>query len=844
MGSAEARRRVGEQVLEAERPQNVEHEVRAGPAQAAGGEHVGGERCAHARFADAALKEFPHNESGADSTMTRWSESTIQDIRFALRGWAKSPGFALTAMATLALGIGANTAIFSVVSGVLLRPLPFAHPENLVQVYETQVRDRDPLRPEDPVIWRDLEDWRAHSKLFESMATYTTSSRNLQGAGEPEQVQTVQAERGLFDLLGVAAAAGRTFQTGDPLNVAVISNGLWQSQFGGDPAAIGRTITLDGQPFTLIGAMPESFQFPYRALPTGLWLPWDAHAALRPRPNGRLDAVVGRLKPGVSLEAARQELSAMQSAREGGREARLVPLGDVVSAPVRHSLLVLMGAVGLVLLVACVNVANLLLARTAARGREIAVRAALGAGRARIARQFLTESVLLAFAGGAAGLAIGVWGSRALAAVAASQIPRAVEIGLDWRVFAFLLAVCAATGIGFGLAPAMAAARGGAAAMKDRGVRSAVRGALVVAEVALAFVLLAGAGLLVRTFLNLQRTNAGVRPENVLTAHVVVAGAAESNAIEERVARIPGVRAAGLISLLPLQETGWSGGITIPGRGVLQTELRYVTPGYFRAMGVPLLRGRGFSEADREGAPRVIVVNEALARQAFPNEDAVGRITDRGLIIGVARDVRQNSLREPPRPETYYTVAQNFAQLRRHGSTLVVRGGAAPETLAGAVRSAIGEVLPGRAVFRVASMRTVIDESLASQRLYTWLMGLFAAMGVLLAVAGIYGVVSYLVALGTREFGIRMALGAPSGGVLRLVIGRGAVMVGLGVMIGAAGAAALTRLLGGILYGVTPTDPATYAAMAALLAAAAMAACVGPARRASRVDPVVALRVE
>ncbi|HEV8384722.1 MAG TPA: ABC transporter permease [Candidatus Acidoferrales bacterium] len=777
--------------------------------------------------------------------MMQCAENAIQDLRFALRGWGKAPGFAVAAIATLAIGIGANTAIFSVVSGVLLRPLPFAHPEGLVQLYEMDPRDRFHGDAGGPVTYRDLEEWRTQSRLFEGMVTYRNFSTNLQGFGEPEQVATVQAERGLFGLLGVAPLVGRTFDGADPLNVVVASYAFWRGHFDGDKSAIGRSITMDGQPFTLVGVMPDGFQFPYSSTAVELWVPWDAPAALRNRPNGRLDAVVARLKQGVATEAARQELSAMEGPSQAGREARIRLLKDVVSGAARESLLVLLGAVGMVLLVACVNVANLLLARTASRGREIAIRAALGAGRLRLMRQFLTESLLLALAGGVAGLVIGMWGSRVLVRIASAQIPRAGEIGLDWRVFAFLLAVCMATGIGFGLAPAIAAARGGASALKSGSVRSALRDVLVVVEIALAFVLLAGAGLLMRTFLNLQRTDTGLNAVNVLTVHLVVSGAPESAAIEERVAQIPGVLAAGLISLLPLQNSGWSGGFTIVGRPEThETELRYVTPGYFRAMGIPLRRGREFSPRDGPEVPRVILVNETLARRYFPNEDPVGRSTDRGTIIGVVGDVRQDTLGIPAKPEIYYTVAQNFAQIRRHGSTLVVRGSGRPEALAGAIRAAIREVSPGQALFRVATMRQVIQESLANPRLYTWLLGLFAAMGMLLAAAGIYGVIAYLVALRTREFGIRMALGAGAGRVLRLVMKRGALLVALGLAFGIGAAAALTRVLSGVLYGVAATDPVTFAAMAVVLAVVAMAACLAPARRAARVDPSVALRTE
>lgn len=487
------------------------------------------------------------------------------------------------------------------------------------------------------------------------------------------------------------------------------------------------------------------------------------------------------------------------------------------------------------------NVANLLLARAASRDREIAIRAALGAGRGRLIRQFLTESWLLALAGGAAGSALGIVGRRLLVKAAADQVPRAAEVGFDWRVFVFLLAICAFTGVAFGLAPAASTARGGSAALKVRGVRSAVRDGLVVAEIALAFVLLAGAGLLLRTFLNLQRTDPGFRVENVLTAHLVLSGGREGMAIEERVSQIPGVRAAGFVSMLPLQTSGWTAGFNIPGvSGPHPCELRYVTPGYFRAMGIPLRRGREFNSHDAPDSPRVIIVNDTLAQRYFPNEDPIGRKLDRGEIIGVAGAVKQASLGGPAIPEIFYAVAQNFAQIRQNGSTLVVRG----DVSAAGIRAAIRDVSPRQALFSIATMRQVVERSIGTPRLYTWLMGVFGLLGAILAAAGIYGVIGYIVALRTREFGIRMALGSDPAGVLRLVQRQGVWMVMLGLAIGLAAAAALTRLLKGLLYGVAAMDPVTFSATAILLAAAALAACLAPARRAARVDPAVTLRAE
>jgi predicted permease len=777
----------------------------------------------------------------------QWTENTVQDLRFALRGWRRTPGFAIAAIATLALGIGANTAIFSVVSGVLLRPLPFPHPNRLAQLYETS--PAEPRLPLLYVVYRDLENWRANAASFQGMATYSSYSQNLQDAAETEQVATTRAERSLFGVLGVGAMLGRTFAEGDPPDVVVVSAGFWRRHFGGDRSAIGRKLTLDGQFFTVIGVMPEEFQFPYRSSRTELWTPWSMPQNLNP--NARLDAVVGRLKPGIAVETARNELSVLSGRMAPGRSAVVTPLADVVGGPVRNSLLVLLGAVGLVLLVACANVANLLLARAAARSREVAIRMAVGAGRWRLIRQFLAESLLLALSGGLIGLGIGKWGSSLLVELAGAQIPRAWEIGFDWRVFAFLLAMCLVTGVGFGIAPAIGAARGDVLRSLKPGERgSAARGrlrdGLVVAEVALAFVLLAGAGLLLRTFLNLQSTPTGLQAENVLTLHMVVAGADESRALEERVSQIPGVRAAGFISLLPLQNSNWNGRFTVTGRpGEGGAEFRYVTPGYFRTMGIPLLRGRGLSDRDTSAAPKVLLINEAFARQYFPNEDPVGQVlTGRGTIVGVVGDVRQARLDRPAVAEIYYPVAQNFAQIRSLGSTMLVSGHLPPESLVSAVRRAIREVNPKQAVFRVQTMEGVIADSLATQRLYLWLLGLFAALGTLLAAAGIYGVIAYLVTLRTQEFGIRMALGADAGRVLRLVMGRGGLLVSLGLAIGLGGAAALTRFLKTVLYGVTPTDPLTFGAMALLLAAAALSACLVPARRAARVDPAVALRSE
>jgi putative ABC transport system permease protein len=783
----------------------------------------------------------------------------FHDLRFALRRLGKSPGFALAAMGTLALGIGANTAIFSVVSGVLLRPLPFADPDRLVQLHATF-----PPSGIGAIAFPDLEDWRKQSSSFESFIAYNSRGKNLEGIAGPERILTIGAERGLFRMLGVEARVGRTFRDDDPLQVAVIGAGLWKRRFGGDPSVIGRKIRLDGEDFTVIGVMPEGFQFPYRAANTELWLPEEPPAQSAQRLYRRSDFVAGRLKRGVTLAAARNELSIIAKRLErqypdtnAGRGVRITPLSEMIVGGARTSLLLLLGAAGLVLLVACANVANLLLARAAAQRREVAIRAALGAGRLRLIRQFLTESLLLALGGGLLGLVIALWGVDLILKLAAAQIPRSSEIAVDWRVFVWLLAVSVATGIGFGLAPAIAAARTDVQkGLKESGGhgssgRGRFRDGLVVAEVALAFVLLTGAGLLLRAFLHLQNTPTGLVSENVLTLHLSAAGDARHYyQIEERVRRIPGVRAAGFIQYLPLQNAGWDAYFSVEGRPPEirsrqpMAELRYVTPGYFRAFGIPLRKGRSLTDYDNSEAMRVVLINEALARQYFPNEDPVGKRTNRGTIVGVVGDVRQFGLDRPAAPEIYYPIAQNYSQRSEYGMSLVVSGQVAPEALVSAIRAAIHEVNPNQAVFDIKTMQRVIADSLSNLNLYLWLIGLFAGLALLLAVAGVYGVISYAVTSRTHEFGIRVALGADTGRVLRLVLGHGAWLVGLGLALGVGGALALTRLLRTLLFGVTPTDPATFTAMAALLAVVAMLACLAPAYRATKVDPAIALRHE
>jgi putative ABC transport system permease protein len=789
----------------------------------------------------------------------------LADIRNALRVFKNAPGLAILIIVTLGLGIGANTAIFSVVSGVLLRPLPFANPDRLVQLNETFLPHGFGT-----VSYPTLQDWRAQSTSFESTIAYLSNSKNLQDNSSAERLAAISVDRDVFRVLGIEPIAGRTFRADDPPQVVVVSEGFWKRRYASDPALVGKNITLDGEPFTVIGIMPQSFQFPYRQSMTELWLPINVGPPLTGERGNHFLFVTARLKPGVTIDAARREMDVIAKRLEqqypgnnAGRGVQITPLNEVVTGSIRSSLLLLLGAVGLVLLIACANVANLLLARAAGRTREVAIRIALGAGRARLIRQFLTESMILAIAGGLAGLLVSVWGTSLLVQLAAAQIPRSWEIGLDWRVFCFLAIVCVITGIGFGLAPALAATRQDVQpAMKESSGRGSagrsqglVRDALVVAEIALAFVLLIGAGLMMRAFYNLQHSSTGLSAENVLTLRMTLAesryGSADASArhyheIEERIAQIPGVSSVGFISLLPLQNWGNNGNLVIDGHPQDQSgndplvELRVVNPNYFRTMGIPILRGREFNAQDNKDSPEVALINDAAARAYFQNENPIGKKTNRGTIVGIVADVRQEGLDQPAAAELYQVLTQS----PQISITLAVRSQLPPDTITGAVREAIRQVDSTQAIFNVKSMNRVIADSLQQWNLYSWLLGLFAGLALVLAMAGIYGVISYAVNARTQEFGIRLALGADGSRLLRLVLGHGSILIAIGLIVGAGGAVALTRLLKSLLADVSPLDPATFAVAAVLLAAIALLGCLVPARRAMRVDPMIALRAE
>lgn len=802
----------------------------------------------------------------------RWLEDLVQDLRYVLRSLAKNKGFVATSIVSLALGIGANTAIFSVVSGLVLRPLPFAEPDRLVQLYGTS-----PLTPLGGAV-QNLVTFRNESTSFDAIAACEVSARYLRGDGGPERVMIVRAESGFFSLLGVPPLTGRTFGAGDPANVAVVGEAFWKRRLRGDPSVIGSVLILDEQAFTIIGVMPDSFQFPYRAgsllgnvaseARTELWLPLDPPL----RPRSRIGNVTGRLRANVSLSAAQSELAVIAKRLEAqypdtntGRGIRLEPLTEsVVSKTVRRPLFLLFGAVGIVLALACANVMNLSLVRMSLRSREVAVRAALGAGRLRLARQFLTESLLLSLAGGAAGLALAWWGTSRLMLVAGARIPRAHEVSLDWRVFLFLLVVCTFTGVALGLAPAIIAARKDVqSVLQESGGRITMgagqrrlRDGLVVVEVALAFILAVGATLLIRELVRLRNTHMGMVSGNVVSFHVGQRMTPRTDTrqfyeIADRVAQLPGVRSAGFIQLLPLQSWGWtsnSSDFTVSGRPplspVFPIELRYVTPGYFQALGIPIQKGRGFTAQDNRDVPVVILINEALARRYFGGEDPVGKQTTRGMIVGVVGDVRQVNLDRSASPEIYYNIVQNWSQLSELGMSLVVGSRDRPERLIDAVRSVIREVNPDLAIFGIKTMERVIADSLSDFTLYLWLMASFAVLALLLASTGTYGVISYIATSRIREFAIRVALGADKARVTRLVVGQGLRLTAIGLGLGVCGALAAAPLLQDLPVSVRPPDAATTAPIALFIGIVAVVACLIPARRASAVDPMSVLRNE
>jgi predicted permease len=810
------------------------------------------------------LKEVAREQRG-----WRWLEEFSRDFRQGLRSLAKSWSFSAVALLTLALGIGACTAIFSVVNSVLLRPLAYPESERLMVVHETKL----PQVPEFSVAPANYIDWRTQATSFEQLAALNGTAFNLTGNGEPMRVPAERVTPNYLATFRARPLLGRDFTEEDTApgnNVVLLTHGFWTRQFGARREIVGGTLPLNGQVYTVIGVLPENFRPGNRA---ELYVPRAYNADSQNR-GGKNLRVVGRLKDGVTVEQARKELTliAANLARQypdlnTGWSVKITPLLESAVGSASRTLFTLLGAVGFLLLIACANVANLLLARATVRSREIAVRTAVGASRGRIVRQLLTESLVLAACGGALGVAVAYWGVDALLAFAPTDLPRIEEIALDGRALGFTCGLALLTGIAFGLVPAFQASRvdlnqafkDGGRGGSDGTRRQRLRSALVVAEVATALILLVGAGLLFRSFGRLRNVDPGFSPGHAITAAISLPNskygggpqqAAFVGQAIEQLAAIPGVEAAGAAHVLPFSDNDFNLAFRIDGRpepppDTIQGALYYaVTPDYFKAMGIPLRRGRLFTDADVAGRARALLINEALAKRYFPNEDPIGqRITITGAsaeIVGIMADVQHYSLDRAPQPQVY----EPFAQQPFNFITFVVRPAGPMPALPDALRAAVYAVDRDQPVASVRPLTALLSASIARQRFATILFTAFSGVALLLAAIGIYGVMAYTVTQRTNEIGIRMALGAQQADVLRLVFTQGGRLIALGLVCGLGGALLLTRYISSLLFGVSPTDPLTFAAIGALLAAVAAVACLIPARRATKVDPVVALRAE
>jgi len=802
-------------------------------------------------------------------------QTLLHDLRYGLRMLAKKPGFTVVAMFTLALGIGANSAIFSVVNGVLLRPMPLEDPDRLIKIWESL-----PSGGQGTASAPNLKDWREQNTVFRGIAAYTPSNLNLGGQDSPERLSGVAVSTNFFDVVGVRPRLGRAFQIGEDEagrnHVALLSHRLWQRAFGGDAGVVGKDVLLNGESYTVVGVMPPEFRFPSRLIE--VWVPLVIPPDQINNRGSHWMFTLARLKPDVGFEQAREQMVTIAKRLEqqypdsqAGRGVFLIPLQEETVQGIRPALRALMFAVGFVLLIACANVANLLLAGATSRRREIAVRTALGAGRLRLVRQLLTESLLLAVAGGALGLALAKWGVAALLVLAENFLPRANEVGLDWRVAAFTAALSLLTGVFFGLIPALQSSRVDLQSALKEGAGAGggaqtnwLRSGLVVLEVAATLVLLIGAGLLIKSFIRLYETDLGFKAENILTMSLALpqakypdaqAAAAFHQKLLERVAALPGARSAGVINYLPLQQWGFNGGIDIegqgpyePGRGPL-AEFRAISPDYFRTLGIPLVSGRSFTSQDQGNSAPVVIVNQTLAQRYMPGQNPIGkRIRSIGndwrTVVAVVGDVRQSGVTRAVRAEVFVPVTQAIWTSLTQTMSLAVRADAEPEALIAVVRNAVREVDPAQPVFNVKTMEAVVADSVSDRRLNMLLLGIFAAVALTLAVIGIYSVMSYTVSQSAREIGIRMALGARSTDVLKLVVGQGMALTLVGVGLGVAGAFGLTRLMATLLYGVTATDPLTFAVVAVSLTLVVLVACWLPARRATKVDPLTALKDE
>ena len=790
----------------------------------------------------------------------------IQDLRYAIRMMAKRPGFTLIAAVTLALGIGANTAIFSAVNAILLKPLPFPDSEQIVDVSETFKDGHG------SVSVPYYEDWKNQNTVFTGLAAYRATSFNLSTTETPQRIPGISVTANYFDVLGAKPELGRTFLPGEDVagqnQVVVIGDDLWRRNFAADPNIVHRVIDVNGQKYTVVGVMPREMSSLYRTVQ--MWSPLVFPEQDRTNRGDHKYLVVGRIKSGITLAQAREQMNTIAQRLEeqykAGRGVQLTQFEELWVSGVRSTLLMMMVAVGFVLLIACTNVANLLLARATVRRREISIRVALGAGRGRLIQQFLTEGLLLSVIGGALGIALAWWLMNVIGKLAFPFLPRSHEIRIDSRVLLFTLGIAILTSIVFGLIPSLQAGKTdvqetlkeGGNTMSAGVVGGWLRPILVVIEVAAAVVLLIGAGLMVRSVMRIREVQPGLQPQNLLTAKISLPREKYKDQesanrfyeqLLERLNSVPGVEAAGLTSHLPIEEMGSNANITVEGKtyppneGPL-VEFRVVSDNYFKTANIPLLRGRVFSKEQGDDNQPVVVINEAMAKEIWPNEDPIGkRVGDdqKVTVIGVVGNVKNYGLLHSTVPELYAPYKlKNFWPDMRWNMRLLVRSDT--DDIAAAVRREVQAVDPAQPIYAVNSMSLVIENTVKDKSVNTTLLTVFAGVSLLLAVIGVYGVMSYTVAQHTREIGIRMALGAQPRSILKLIVGRGLVLVSVGAVIGVVASFGLTRFIESMLFGVTPSDPLTFVTIVALLGLVALLACLIPAQRAMRVDPIVVLR--
>ena len=830
-----------------------------------------------------ALKEFggveQTKENCRDARRVNWIQDFIQDLRFGSRMLRTSPGFTAVAVLTLALGIGANTAIFSIVDAVLLRPLPYPDPDQLVLMFEVPLKQPDALSG---ISYRDFKELRQQNSVFSEMAGNSFHDLTLTGAGEPSIVNTADVTPEIFLLLNAKPLAGRTLLPEDGKQgaapVVVLSESVWRGRFGANREIIGQTVTLDMRSFTVVGILPASFRYPQGAPPPDVWIAIAQDPLFGPllsQPGTPVLSGIARLKPGVSLKQAQSEMNALSArlakefpAQDSGLTIRIDRFGQFVVGNVKSALLILLGAVSLVMLIACANIANLLLSRATSRGREISVRLALGAGRARIVRQLLTESALLGLLGGVAGVLLAAWGVWTVRRFLPAGLTRISSVHVGSSVLAFALLLSLAAALAFGLAPALLATPSSLLSnMKEGGERGGqrVRGFLAVAEISLAMVLLIAGGLLIRSLALVTSVNPGFDAENVIEAEISLPQfeystpqqwAAFSDELLARLHAQPGFGDSALGGPLPMDRQGAANfGFSIVGDAPLPpgksptADYATVSPDYFRVMRIPLLRGRFFSEQDSPSNPKVAIISETLAQRYFPNQDPIGRQMRFGFppngnvsreIVGVVGDVRDVALSRKPVAMMYVP----FVQAPLWGAELVVRSSLGASSVGGSIRQAVYSVDKSLPVTDIGFLADALGQSIAQERFRTFLLGSFSAIALVLAAVGIFGVLSYFASQRTHEIGIRMALGAQRRDVLRLILGQGTKLALIGLGVGLAAALLLTRLMAKLLYGVSATDPLTFGAVAVVLLGVALTACYIPARRATRVDPMVALRYE